>query len=53
VLGTIQGFMQTGANDVMVVKGERERLVPWVRGRYVMDVDLDAGCVRVDWDPDF
>lgn len=52
-LGTIQGFMQTGANDVMVVKGERERLVPWVRGRYVMDVDLEGGLVRVDWDPDF
>jgi 16S rRNA processing protein RimM len=52
-LGTIQWFMQTGANDVMVVKGDRERLVPWVRGRYVMDVDLEGGLVRVDWDPDF
>jgi hypothetical protein len=24
-----------------------------VRGLYVMDVDLEGGCVRVDWDPDF
>ena len=53
VLGKIHGFIQTGANDVMVVKGERERLVPWVRGLYVMDVDLEGGWVRVDWDPDF
>ena len=53
VLGKIHGFIQTGANDVMVVKGDRERLVPWVRGQYVMDVDLAGGCVRVDWDPDF
>jgi 16S rRNA processing protein RimM len=52
-LGRVEGFMQTGANDVMVVKGDRERLVPWVRGVYVLDVDLDAGLVRVDWDPDF
>ncbi len=53
VLGKIHGFIQTGANDVMVVKGDRERLVPWVRDRYVVGVDLEAGCVRVDWDPDF
>lgn len=52
-LGRIKGFIETGANDVMVVQGERERLIPWVRGRYVTDVDLEAGCVRVDWDPEF
>jgi 16S rRNA processing protein RimM len=52
-LGRIESFMQTGANDVMVVRGEREHLVPWIRGRYVLDVDLDARRVRVDWDPDF
>lgn len=52
-LGRIDSFMQTGANDVMVVRGDREHLVPWVRGLYVLDVDLDARRVRVDWDPDF
>lgn len=52
-LGRIEGFIETGANDVMVVQGERERLIPWVRGRYVTDVDLEAGRIQVDWDPDF
>jgi 16S rRNA processing protein RimM len=37
----------------MVVRGERERLIPFVLGRYVKQVDLAAGCVTVDWDPDF
>lgn len=52
-LGRVDGFIETGANDVMVVRGERERLIPWVRGMYVKDVDFDAGLIRVDWDPEF
>ncbi|WP_038051839.1 ribosome maturation factor RimM [Thioalkalivibrio sp. ALJ1] len=52
-LGTISGFIETGANDVLVVKGDRERLIPWVREQYVLDVDLEARRVRVDWDPEF
>lgn len=53
VLGTIENLMATGANDVMVVKGDRERLVPFVQGQYVKSVDLDKKRVVVDWDPDF
>ena len=53
VLGRISGLMATGANDVLVVKGERERLIPFLRGQVVKQVDLDAGLIRVDWDPDF
>lgn len=52
-LGTIEKMLATGANDVMVVRGERERLIPFVTGQYVKDVDLDGGVVIVDWDPDF
>lgn len=52
-LGTIDNMLATGANDVMVVRGERERLIPFVPGQYVKDVDLAAGVVTVDWDPDF
>lgn len=52
-LGRIVRMIETGANDVMVVLGERERLVPWVPGQYVLDVDLAAGRVEVDWDPEF
>ena len=52
-LGKIEHMLATGANDVMVVRGERERLIPFVLGRYVKEVNLDRGLVVVDWDPDF
>lgn len=52
-LGTIANMLATGANDVMVVRGERERLIPFVPGQYVKQVDLDRRRVVVDWDPDF
>ncbi|OOG22269.1 ribosome maturation factor RimM [Thioalkalivibrio denitrificans] len=52
-LGVVQDVMQTGANDVIQVQGERERLIPWVLGDVVREVDLEAGIVRVDWDPEF
>lgn len=52
-LGTVSHLFETGANDVMVVSGERERLVPFVSGQYVISVDFDARKVVVDWDPDF
>jgi 16S rRNA processing protein RimM len=52
-LGTVDRMLATGANDVMVVKGERERLIPFVPGQYVKDVDLAGGTITVDWDPEF
>jgi 16S rRNA processing protein RimM len=33
-LGTVASLFATGANDVMVVQGERERLMPFVRVRW-------------------
>jgi 16S rRNA processing protein RimM len=52
-LGKVSHLFATGANDVLVVNGERERLIPYVTGQFVKKVDLDAGCITVDWDPDF
>lgn len=52
-LGVIDHLFDTGANDVMVVRGERERLIPFVLDRVVREVDLASGIVRVDWDPEF
>ena len=52
-LGTLKTLLATGAHDVMVVKGEREHLVPFVQGRYVKEVDLENGVIVVDWEPDF
>ncbi|MBP1151514.1 MULTISPECIES: ribosome maturation factor RimM [Methylocaldum] len=52
-LGAVTGMMETGANDVMTVHGERERLIPFVVGEFVKSVDLNEGVLIVDWDPDF
>jgi|SRR5690554_932631 16S rRNA processing protein RimM len=51
-LGKIDNIFETGANDVLVVKGERERLIPFV-GQVVLDVNLETGVMRVDWDAGF
>jgi 16S rRNA processing protein RimM len=55
-LGTVSKMMATGANDVMVVRGTLdgpERLIPFVFGDRILDVDFDAGVIQVDWDPDW
>jgi len=52
-LGTVSHMMETGANDVMVVKGDQERLIPFTQGYTVQKVDLSAGIITVEWDADF
>jgi 16S rRNA processing protein RimM len=51
-LGRVAYLLETGANDVMVVKGEQERLVPFVMDKVVLGVDLDKGEIEVDWEWD-
>ncbi|HEY8096501.1 MAG TPA: ribosome maturation factor RimM [Methylobacter sp.] len=52
-LGAVDSLLETGANDVIIVQGERERVIPFLQGRTIIKVDLDAGNIIVDWDPDF
>lgn len=52
-LGAVASLFATGANDVMVVRGERERLVPFIRSDVIVEIDLEQRLLRVDWDPDF
>jgi 16S rRNA processing protein RimM len=52
-LGKVDYLLETGANDVLVVAGDVERLVPFVIGEFVKAVDLDAGVITVAWDPEF
>ncbi|HEY3698718.1 MAG TPA: ribosome maturation factor RimM [Spongiibacteraceae bacterium] len=57
-LGQVDHLLETGANDVLVVKGDehsidrRERLIPYLE-QVVLEIDLAAQLMRVDWDPDF
>ncbi|WP_111640602.1 ribosome maturation factor RimM [Marinimicrobium alkaliphilum] len=58
-LGRVTKLLETGANDVLVVApdadsvDQRERLIPYVPETYVVRVDLDAGELDADWDPEF
>ena len=52
-LGIVKNLFETGSNDVLVVSGDRERLVPYIPGQVVKDIDLEAGQMIVDWDPEF
>jgi len=51
--GIVSHLFSTGANDVLVARGERERMIPWRAPDYIRSVDFDAGMVTVDWDADF
>lgn len=57
-LGQVTGLLATGAHDVLVVRGDgtaadpRERLIPYADS-VVLGVDLGAGTVEVDWDPEY
>jgi 16S rRNA processing protein RimM len=52
-LGIIDHILETGANDVLVVKGDRERLIPFLQQQTVLEIDCDKGIMTVDWDADF
>lgn len=52
VLGRLTRILRTGANDVLVVEGERERLIPFIED-VVREVDLAAGAIRVEWSADY
>lgn len=47
-LGTVENLMDNSAQGVLIVKGERERLIPFVP-LYVEAVDLDGKKISVDW----
>lgn len=51
-LGKVAHLLETGANDVMVVRGETERLIPFVMDKVVLGVDLDESVIEVDWEWD-
>lgn len=54
VLGVVDYLIETGANDVLIVKdGKTERLIPFLQGQFVKSIDLQAGLMIVDWDVDF
>jgi 16S rRNA processing protein RimM len=55
LLGVVDRLLETGANDVLVVRpcagsiDQRERLLPYLPDDVVMAVDLAAGRMQVRW----
>ncbi len=58
-LGTVDHLVETGANDVLVVKpdsssiDEQERLIPYVENEVILGVDLVTREIRVAWEVDY
>lgn len=59
-LGEVSDIMETGSNDVLVVKanrtdafGQKERLLPFLTDSVIKEVDLTQRRILVDWDPAF
>jgi 16S rRNA processing protein RimM len=51
-LGSVGKLLETSAQQVLLVEGERERLIPFIES-VVVSVDLAGGSMLVDWDADF
>ena len=51
-LGKVDSLMETGAHDVLVIKGKREHLIPFIAA-FVGKVDVAGGQIEVDWGEDY
>jgi 16S rRNA processing protein RimM len=52
VLGKVSSLVDTGANSVIIVNGEKEHWVPYIEP-FLIEVNLDKQQILVDWDEDF
>jgi 16S rRNA processing protein RimM len=50
--GLVDTYIETGANDVIIVKGDKERLIPYT-SITVLKVDTLKDKIIVDWDEKF
>ncbi|MEO1890926.1 MAG: ribosome maturation factor RimM [Candidatus Thioglobus sp.] len=51
-LGKVSNLVDTGANNVLVVNGEKEYWVPYIEP-FLISVDMGKQQILVDWDEDF
>jgi 16S rRNA processing protein RimM len=52
VLGTVDRLVATGANDVLVLAGDDQKMIPF-ESAIVRSVDFGTGEIIVDWDPGY
>lgn len=53
VLGQVEHLLQTGANDVLVIRGQKEHLLPFLLDQVILKVDFENSQLQVDWDAEF
>lgn len=51
--GKVIEVIPTGANDVLVVQGEKRYLIPYLPGQFILDINDSQQLITVDWDVDF
>ena len=51
-LGVVDYFVETGANDVLVVRGKKEHWIPYIEP-FLLSIDSQNKEILVDWDKDF
>ena len=51
-LGVVDYFVETGANDVLVVRGKKEHWIPYIEP-FLISIDTQNKEILVDWDKDF
>jgi len=50
ILGKVTHLLETGANDVLVIKGEKEHAVPYLLDKVITRVDLEKGEIHINWE---
>ncbi len=53
LVGTVVEILPTGANDVLIVQGEKKHFIPYLPGQFVIDIDNSQQVITVDWELDF
>lgn len=49
-LGKVIYLLETGSNDVLVVKGEKEHAIPYLLNDVIISIDLANKVMHVNWD---
>lgn len=49
LIGVVTDFFETAASDILVIKGEKEYLIPCVLGEHIVDICLNKKEIRVTW----
>lgn len=49
-LGTVIYLMETGSNDVLVVKSDKEHAIPYLYGTVIQRVDKEKREIHVNWE---